>query len=138
MPLVLLKRSIPVCAVGRCAVVPVGITIASVVDTLNILPSKVKLLSSSSSPFVPATTILLSVRSLTAILGTTKLLLNVIVIAPVVVSTTNMSLLASSLTLSASARLVGTTISFSPVAPLKFILSVRYKSFQDLVALPKS
>ena len=105
---------------------------------MNILPSNVKLLSSSSSPFVPATTILLSVRSLTAMLGTTKLPLNVIVIAPVVVSTTNISLLASSLRLNASARLVGTTISFSPVAPLKFILSVRYKLFQDLVALPMS
>ena len=77
-------------------------------------------------------------RSLTAILGTTKLPLSVIVIAPVVVSTTSISLLASSLRLSASARLVGTTISFSPVAPLKFMLSVRYKSFQDFVALPKS
>ena len=37
-----------------------------------------------------------------------------------------------------SPRLVGTTISFSPVAPLKFMLSVRYRSFQDFVALPKS
>ena len=43
-----------------------------------------------------------------------------------------------SLILNASARLAGTTISFSPVAPLKFILSERYKSFQALPLAPKS
>ena len=45
---------------------------------------------------------------------------------------------ALSLMLNASARLVGTTISFSVVAPLKFILSERYKSFHAIVPAPKS
>ena len=54
--------------------------------------------------------------------------LKVELIAPVVVSTTNISLPPSSFKLSASAKLVGTTISFSPVAPLKLILSVRNRS----------
>ena len=51
-------------------------------------------------------------------LGTTILPLKVVVIAPVVVSTTIISFPPSSFKLNASARLVGTTISFSPVAPL--------------------
>ena len=64
--------------------------------------------------------------------------LKVVFREPVVVSTTSISAPPSSLRLNASAKLAGTTISFSPVAPLKFILSVKYKSFHALVALPIS
>ena len=40
--------------------------------------------------------------------------------------------------LSPSPKLVGITISFSLVAPIKLTLSVKYKSLQPLVELPKS
>ena len=105
---------------------------------MNILPSNVKLASSSTSPDAPAIKTLSFVKSLIFNVGTTMFPLNVVVIAPVLVSTTNMSFPPSSFKHNASAKFVGTTISFSPVAPLKLILSVRYKSFHALVAVPIS